>query len=134
MKISMEEFDGVSKGAILNILITKKESLRIKKNMLNAERNVLKEIVKYVNNDETIQLGGWQNIKLNLLEQIGANLNLAMRYLRDNEMDCIAKSYLKNCQNLCRQYQEKNSDEYFLSLNEKYVDNAYKYIPEEKLV
>lgn len=134
MKISMEEFDGISRGAVLNILLAKKESLRIKKSMLNAERNVLKEIVKYVNNDETIQLAGWQNIKLNLLEQIGANLNLAMRYLRENELDCIAKSYLKNCQNLSKQYQERNCDEYFLSLNSKYVDNAYKYIPEEKLV
>ena len=134
MKINKEEFEDVTREEAFNLLLIKRTKVKMEKNLLNAERNVYKAVNKFVNNDEMIKLGSWQNIRYSLLEQIDAHLNLAIRYLRTYEIDSIAMSYLKNCINLNKQLHEKNTDEYFVGLKDKYIENAYKYIPEEKLV
>jgi len=113
--------------------MTKRMQIRMSKKVLEAEKNVYKAVSKFVYNDEMIKLGSWQNIRKGLLDQIEDNLSLTIRYLRDNEIDSIAMSYLRNYKNFQKQLDEKNNDEYFLSLKDKYIENAYQIIPEEKL-
>ena len=133
MEMKIEEFNEISNKEACNLLMTKRMQIRMAKKVLEAEKNVYKAVSKFVDNDEMIKLGSWQNIRKGLLDQLEDNLSLAIRYLRDNEIDSVAMSYLRNCKNFQKQLDEKNNDEYYLSLKDKYIENAYKFIPEEKL-
>jgi len=133
MEMKIEEFNEISRKEACDLLMTKRMQIRMSKKVLEAEKNVYKAVSKFVYNDEMIKLGSWQNIRKGLLDQIEDNLSLTIRYLRDNEIDSIAMSYLRNYKNFQKQLDEKNNDEYFLSLKDKYIENAYQIIPEEKL-
>lgn len=124
----------ITKKEFLNALKTKRMNYRMHKKVILAEKKCLQSVLKVIEEcDETIKLGGWQNQRIALIDQIEMNLNLAIRYLSDNgEFDSVLNSYVKNYEKFVKQLNEKETDEYFVSLKDKYVENAYQFIPEEK--
>ena len=124
MEIKMEEFDELSKEKVLKVLKTKKKMVEMEKSLTNAEKRILKTLRKYVENEETVKLNTILNHKVNLIEQTDANLNLAIRYLRESEVDSLALYYVKAAATANKQYEEIKKDEFYLTLHNKYIENA----------